>query len=387
MTLKKVSSTMVITLIVDSYAQASNGTTMTTRRFAEVLMQHGHTVKIAASTVDNIEPDHAFELGVRKIPILYQVSKTQGFIFAKRNRKVLKKAIEGSDVVHFLLPFACQRSGKKLCDELGIPSTAAFHIQPENITSTLHMNNLQSVNNMIYRRFKKFYNKFNHIHCPSSMIANQLIEHGYTANLHVISNGVSHAFVKKEVKKPESLRDKYIILMVGRYSIEKRQDLIIDAVLESKYESKIQIILAGKGPWEGHLKKLGESLTNPPIFGFYNEEELIDVINYSDLYVHASDAEIEAISCMEAFTCGLVPIISDSKISATNQFALDEHNLFEHGNHHSLKEKIEYYIEHPEEKMKRSLEYIEYAKQYSIDNCVKQLEEVFLLAIKEKIKS
>lgn len=374
---------MVITLIVDSYAQASNGTTMTTRRFAEVLMQHGHTVKIAASTVDNIDKDHAFELGISKIPVLYQVSKSQGFIFAKKNKKVLKEAIEGSDIVHFLLPFGCQRLGKKLCDKEGIATTAAFHLQPENITSTLHMNKLQSVNNMIYRKFKKFYNKFHHIHCPSAMIANQLVEHGYTANLHVISNGVSSSFVKKKVEKPETLKDKYIILMVGRYSVEKRQDLIINAVLESKYESKIQIILAGKGPWENHLKSLGESLTNPPIFGFYSEEELLNVINYSDLYVHSSDAEIEAISCMEAFTCGLVPIISDSKISATNQFALDEHNLFEHGNYHSLREKIEYYIEHPEEKEKRSLEYIEYAKQYSIDNCVKQLEDVFALAIEE----
>lgn len=377
---------MVITLIVDSYAQASNGTTMTTRRFAEVLMQHGHTVKIAASTVDNIVPENAYELGISKIPVLYQVAKSQGFIFAKKNRKILKEAIAGSDVVHFLLPFGCQRLGKKICDEEGIPTTAAFHLQPENITSTLHMNKLKSVNNMIYRKFKRFYNKFTHVHCPSNMIADQLIEHGYKAKLHVISNGVSSTFEKKIVEKPDALKDKYVILMVGRYSVEKRQDIIIDAIANSKYESKIQLILAGKGPWKSHLETLGEKLTNRPIFAFYEEKELLDVINYSDLYVHASDAEIEAISCMEAFTCGLVPIISDSKISATNQFALDEHNLFEHGNPISLKEKIEYYIEHPEEKEKRSLEYIEYARQYSIDNCVSQLEAVFEQAINENKK-
>lgn len=377
---------MIITLIVDSYAQASNGTTMTTRRFAEVLMRHGHTVKIAASTVDNIEPKNAYELGVSKIPVLYQVSKTQGFIFAKKNKKVLKEAIKGSDVVHFLLPFGCQRLGKKLCDKEGIPTTAAFHLQPENITSTLHMNKLQSVNNMLYRKFRRFYNKFDHVHCPSNMIADQLKQHGYTADLHVISNGVSSFFQKRYATKPKDLQDKYIILMIGRYSVEKRQDLIIEAIASSKYESKIQLILAGQGPWRSHLESLGEKLTNPPIFGFYNAEELLDVINYSDLYVHASDAEIEAISCMEAFTCGLVPIISDSKISATNQFAIDEHNLFLHGDAQSLKEKIEYYIEHPEEKEKRSQEYIEYAKQYSIDNCVRQLEKVFELSIAEKKK-
>lgn len=377
---------MVITLIVDSYAQASNGTTMTTRRFAEVLMAHGHTVKIAASTVDNIDPKNAFELGVSRIPILYEVSKSQGFIFAKRNKKILEEAIKDSDVVHFLLPFGCQRLGKKLCDKYGIATTAAFHLQPENITSTLHLNKLQTLNDYIYRKFRKFYNKFSHVHCPSNMIANQLKEHKYTANLHVISNGVSPSFVKKNVSKPENLKNKYIILMIGRYSVEKRQDLIIDAVLNSKYEKDIQIILAGKGPWKKHLEVLGEKLTNPIIFGFYNEEELINVINYSDLYIHASDAEIEAISCIEAFTCGVVPIISDSELSATNQFALDEYNLFEHGNYKSLQDKIEFYIENKEFKEKRSKEYIEYAKRYSIDGCVSELEKVFEQAILENKK-
>lgn len=376
---------MIITLIVDSYADATNGTTMTTRRFAEILMQHGHTVKIAASTVDDsIEKQNAYELGIRKTPVLYQVSKSQGFIFAKKNKRVIKSAVEGSDVVHFLLPFSAQRYGKKLCDKMGIPSTAAFHLQPENITSTIRMNKISAVNHYIYNKFKKFYNKFQHVHCPSEMIKGQLLEHGYKAELHVISNGVSESFKRKEVERNPQFKDKFVILMIGRYSVEKRQDLIINAIKESKYESNIQLILAGKGPWRSHLESISSGMTNPPIFGFYTEEELIKVINSSDLYIHSSDAEIEAISCMEAFTCGLVPIISDSKISATNQFALDEKNLFKHGDYMSLKEKIDYWIEHPEEKQKRSDEYIEYAKQYSLDCCVTKLERVFELAIKEK---
>ena len=32
----------------------------------------------------------------------------------------------------------------------------------------------------------------------------------------------------------------------------------------------------------------------------------------SDLYVHAADVEIEAMSCMEAFAGGLVPVIANS---------------------------------------------------------------------------
>ena len=121
--------------------------------------------------------------------------------------------------------------------------------------------------------------------------------------------------------------------------------------------------------------------------GFYSEKELIDIINMTDLYIHASDAEIEALGCLEAFRCGVVPVISDSKLSATNQFAIDELNLFEHGNALSLRDRIDYWYEHKVEKEKRSQEYITYSEQYSIDYSVKKLEEMFYEAIRDYKKS
>ncbi len=70
-------------------------------------------------------------------------------------------------------------------------------------------------------------------------------------------------------------------------------------------------------------------------------------------------------------------------MSATNQFALNDRNLFACGSYISLKDKIEFYYENPDIKDSDSSKYIDYAKQYQIDNCVKQLENVFSLAIKE----
>ena len=137
----------------------------------------------------------------------------------------------------------------------------------------------------------------------------------------------------------------------------------MNEIKKSKYEKNIQLILAGKGPWKEHLEMLSKDLTNKVIFNFYSQDELLKIINFSDLYIHSSDAEIEAISCMEAL--------------ATNQFALDDRNLFEAGNSESLKKKIEYWIEHPEEKKIQSKKYIEYAKKYNIENCVKEMEKFF----------
>ena len=216
------------------------------------------------------------------------------------------------------------------------------------------------------------------------MMKNLLIKNKYRGNIYAISNGVSEDFKPKQVERPEKYKDKYVILMIGRYSAEKRQDLIIKAIGTSKYNEKIQLVLAVKGPTEKKLKKLGDKyLKNPVDFTFLPKDELINLINSCDLYVHSSDAESEAISCMEAFTCGLVPVISDSKICATKQFALTEHNLFSKGKYKSLREKIEWFIEHPEEKEKLSGEYTEYAKQFAIEACVDRLVDVFKAAIEE----
>jgi glycosyltransferase involved in cell wall biosynthesis len=130
--------------------------------------------------------------------------------------------------------------------------------------------------------------------------------------------------------------------MVGRYSREKRQDVLIAAVRKSRYADRIQLVLAGKGPTRGHYARLGKKLKNKPIMQFYSQAELIKIMNSSDLYVHPSDAEIEGISAMEAMACGLVPVISDSKLSATHQYALCPESLFKAGDAASLAEKIDY---------------------------------------------
>ena len=104
----------------------------------------------------------------------------------------------------------------------------------------------------------------------------------------------------------------------------------------------------------------------------------------ADLYVHTSDAEIEAMSCMEAFACGLVPVIADSPRSATPQFALDERSLFPAGDTDVLAERIDWWLEHPEERREMELRYAEHAKQYTLEHSIQQTEEMFRMAIREQ---
>ena len=105
------------------------------------------------------------------------------------------------------------------------------------------------------------------------------------------------------------------------------------------------------------------------------------MINFCDLYVHPSYAEIESIACVEAITCGLVPIISDSKMSAAKHFALDEHNLCRANDIKALARAIDFMIENPAFRAKQREEYIRYAERFQIDKCIDKMEEMFADAV------
>lgn len=373
---------MKILIVIDQYDDSNNGTTISAQRFAEGLKKAGHEVFIIST---GNPYDHKTSVKpIHLTPIVSHIVRSQGMKFAMPNKEKLREAISKVDVVHFYMPFFLSHAGVKIAEELGVPHTAAFHVQPENITYTIKLGENKAVNDYIYHFFNKhFYHKFNHIHCPSHFIANQLKEHGYTSKTYVISNGVDDDFKYNKIDKPEELKDKFVITMIGRYSNEKRQDVLINAISKSKYADKIQLVLAGKGPKENAYRNLGKKLTNPPIMEFYNKEDLKNLLWYTDLYIHAADAEIEAISCIEAFACGLVPIIANSSNSATPQFALTEDSLFEAGNSDDLARKIDYWIENPIKRKQMEIEYSKSAEKYRISNSIQQIERMFEDAINE----
>ncbi len=375
---------MKILIVIDQYDGANNGTTISARRFVANLKKRGHEVRVI-STGKEEEGKYSVDK-IKLVPIVNKIVTSQGMEFAKADEEKLREAIKWAEVVHFYMPFWLSIKGMKIAREMNKPMTAAFHVQPENITYTIGLGKKEKVNDTIYTLFKKvFFDEFNHIHCPSQFIANELKKHGYKAKLHVISNGIEPDWVYKKSEKPEELKDKIVLTMVGRLSGEKRQDVLIEAVKQTKYADKIQLIFAGKGPKQKSYEKLGETLKNKPIFKFCKKEQLQEILAYTDLYIHTSDAEIEAISCIEAIATGLVPIIAKSDKSATSQFALDERSTFEAGNSKQLAKKIEYWLDNKKERDKMEKEYAKNAQKYSIEKSMEQIEEMFREEINERI--
>lgn len=370
---------MKIVLVLDQYDNGNNGTTITAQRYARSLRERGHHVVVLSTGRPTEDKVTVKEL---RVPVFGGLIHSHGMCFGKPEDKAYYDAFKGADIVHFFMPFPLCRRGEDIARQMHIPTIAAFHTQPENITYTLGMGHSRRVNDWIYHYFYAcFYNRFNSIHCPSRFIADELKAHGYPARLHVISNGVADAFRPMETPRPPEFEGRLAVLMIGRLAGEKRQDLIIEAARRSRYRDKIQLVFAGRGPLEHKYRRLSRGLPHPPIFKFCGQSELLRLINSCDLYVHASDAEIEGISCMEAFSCGLTPVISDSPLSATRQFALDGRSLFRAGDAGALAEKMDYWFDHPEERREAGRAYAALGDTLRVDACVDKAEEMYREAI------
>lgn len=373
---------MIITLVTDQYYQNNHGTSVSAQRFKQGLENLGHTVKVVSVDTTNQTEYALHERSLGK-PI-DKIIHSQGMQIGKAEEQVLRKAIEGSDIVHIYLPFELGHKTIMLCREMNVPCSAGFHIVPENITSTLYLNKSKVVNGCIWKMFyDSVYRYVQNIHCPSLMVAKQLEKHKFNSKLHVISNGYNDIFEMREEKTPDFFKDKIVINFVGRFSREKRYDLIIKAVNASKYRDKIQLVFGGKGPTRNKIMKMAKKLPNYPIFSFLNRTQQISLLNFAYLYIHPAVIEVEGLTAIEAIACGCVPIMSDSDKSAASQFAKHKNSTFKSGDYKDLAQKIDWWIEHPEEHERERQKVVKHAQKYTIERSMKYYVKMFEQAIKD----
>ncbi|MCH5313293.1 MAG: glycosyltransferase [Helicobacter sp.] len=377
---------MIIAIVVDSYNDRSNGTSMTAFRFAREFIQRGNEVRVITTKPrtevknEGSEGEKLYFVKERYIPIVTEVSHKQHMIFGSPNLQVLESALKGCDIAHFYLPFALEIAGVKLCRKMKIPYISAFHLQPQHISYNMNMN-FEWFNAYLFRRFyKAFYRYTHHIHCPSKLMEEEIQRAGYGGKKFVISNGFH---LDTPQTQSSTYKDGFFhIISVGRFSKEKRQDILIQAIAQSKYAKQIKLHLHGVGPRKKYLHHLCDTLLyNPAEYGFIENKLLIEKLKACHLYVHTAEVESEAISCLEAIAAGLVPVIADSKISATTQFALDERSLFQTNNKADLCAKIEYWIEHPKQREQMQNQYAQSALQYALDKSIHQILALYEEAI------
>ncbi len=119
--------------------------------------------------------------------------------------------------------------------------------------------------------------------------------------------------------------------MIGRFSRQKNQAMIIDAALKGfasgQLDKTIHFHFAGSGEKLEELEKVvvQENLDKQVHFhGLLNEDEVTQFLTDLDVYVHASFSETMCTSVMQAMACGLPVLGSD--IPGINDIVKNEEN-------------------------------------------------------------
>lgn len=369
---------MIITVVCDVLGEENNGTTIAAMNLIRALRKD-HTVRVLCCGKDMQADENVFTVPSQNFGyVLNRLIGKVGVSLAKPDEEIIERAVDGADLVHIMLPFILGRHALRIARARGIPVTAGFHMQAENLTSYLNIDGVTGVNNAVYREiYSQFYQYVDAIHYPTAFIRRQFeTAIGTSTPGYVISNGVAGSVRYIETEKPEEYRDRIVLLSIGRYAKEKDQSTLLKAVRLSKYKNSIQVILAGAGLQEKKLRRRGNRLPVPPVMGLFSREEIVRMLNYCDMYVHPAVTELEGIACLEALSVGKLVIVSDSEKSATKEFVSSDRCIFKAGDAQSLSGVIDWFIEHPEERRKIEEGYRNGPGRYDHDTCMRQMEEM-----------
>lgn len=370
---------MRIVFVVDSWSQG-NGCIVATHRLVHELKGRGHDIAIVCTKgKESVNYDgDVYHVGGFYLPGMKEAMVTMDFQFAKGDKKVLKQAFEGADLIQIQLPYFVCPPVVRLANKMNIPVLGACHVQSQNMTGAMGKDS-----KMLDFFFNTWfnYNLFNRVdavHCPSAFAADLIKSKGSKAHYRVVSNGIPHEFVPMQSpQRPDFFEDKFVLINVGRHTFEKKQEMMIDAVLNSKYKDDIKLLICGKGETTEHLRERGEELPVEPFIEYITEEEKLLYLNTADMYLHASVVELESLSCLEAIGCGLPCLIDDAPNSATSQFAMDDRFLFASDNLAELTEKIDYWYENRDTLPTVREDILEMATHYRMDHCIDSMEELY----------
>ncbi len=355
---------MKILLVINEFNARTNGLSISTQRFYNEFKSLGADVRVLGG---HQYGDVFYNLEKKAIHPFENIIEKQGYVFAKIDKKIIEEAVEWADVVHLEEPFFIQKATAKIAKKKGKIITGTFHLYPENIISTIHMGHFRFINHCLMLWFRHMAYKYcDFIQCPTQNVYQRLESNNYASKKMVITNGITPERFITHTTKPEEFKNKFIILSVGRFSVEKDQKTLLKALRYSKHESDILLIMAGQGPLRKKYERMAKKLTNKPIMKFMKKEELMDITSYADVIVHCADVEVEGMSLMEGFAGGAVPIIAEARLSATAQYALTANNKFKARNPKMLANSIDYFFEHPLDLIDLRKKYQAWAEQLTV---------------------
>lgn len=200
-----------------------------------------------------------------------------------------------------------------------------------------------------WRHLRGLGQMFDSVVCANSHLAERLADGG-VANTETIRMGVEAGLFSPSLRSPQ-LRsaalaglgldpDGLLLVGIGRFSAEKRWDMVLRAVGECGRKIPVGMVLVGHGSKRQRLEMVAERYPNiavlPPIT---DRSELARLLASADALAHGCEAETFCLVAAEARASGL-PLIVPDRGGAIDQLVEGAGTSYAAGKERSLEEAI-----------------------------------------------
>ncbi|MCX6383144.1 MAG: glycosyltransferase [Actinobacteria bacterium] len=393
-----------ILITIECYPPVITGSGITTMRIATGLAKRGHQVLVVCPG-KSIKPKINVESGVtvhrvRSLPVP-KISH-QNFSFSAFPRNYIKHIFKEfkPNIVHIADHFFISSAAVSLAKKNKIKVVGTNYFTPYNAIDNLMIKK----NSLLYRILEKilwhyFLNIFNNIDVVTTptATAKKIIQNvGLKKSISVISCGLDIEKFKKNEPGNEIFfkykiqTNKIIFLSASRLDREKRVDVLLEALSMIKDKIDFQFIITGRGIDKENLEKitLKKNLTDRVVFtDFVSVSELKSLYSISDIFLTASEVELQGLSIMEAMACGL-PVIAASSM-AIPELVKDGINgfLFEPVNVVDASKKILLLASDKKLREKMSLNSLRLIREHDLDATLAKFEEIYYECVYEVAKT
>ncbi len=297
-----------IAIFSDTYAPEIKGVARTLKRYTDYLEREGIDYQLFIPESRTPVPAIPHVERFTSIPfLLYPECR-----LAIPNPMLIKQRLTAFQptLIHIATPFNLGLFGLHYGKKHHIPIVASYHTHFDDY---LDYYNLPFLKRFVMRYMTWFHAAAERVYVPSPSTKEKLLSQGIHREIEVWGRGVncvaySPAKRSSSVRERFGIREKHVILYVGRIAPEKDVQLALETFrqLPDTIKEQAHLLIVGDGPL---LKRLSEA--DPPqvtFAGFMEGEELSEVYASSDLFLFPSATETFGNVVLEAMASGL-PVI------------------------------------------------------------------------------
>lgn len=212
---------------------------------------------------------------------------------------------------------------------------------------------IDSMFGWFWRHLRGLGRMFDSVICANAQLAQRLSDGG-VANVETIRMGVEGGLFSPTLRS-SALREQALcalgldasatlLIGIGRFSAEKRWDMVLRAVGSAARRNDVGLLLVGDGPKRAKLELLGDRTRTAMVLPKINDrEELARLLASADALVHGCESETFCMVAAEARASG-TPLIVPDRGGAVDQLAPGAGTVYRAASEVSLERAIARFI-------------------------------------------